>query len=56
MEKHNYTELSQERFDEIQKLHEQQLHHVITAEDFDSKVTKDELADYRIMAQIKMQK
>lgn len=54
MEKHNYTELTQEHFDEIKKLHEQQLHHVITEEEFDSKVTKDDLANYRIMAQIKM--
>jgi hypothetical protein len=53
MERHKYEPISEERFQEIIKLQEQLLHNEISEEEYSSKVSDDDRANFRILAQIK---
>jgi len=53
MKKHKYNLLSEERFQEIMKLQEQLLHNEISEEEYSSKVSDDDRANFRIMAHLK---
>ena len=54
MKRHKYEEPSEERFQEIMKLQEQLLHKEISEEEYCSKVSDDDRANFRILAQVKM--